>query len=158
MVESDENTNTDLDEETLAEVITAHGHENVSGEHNSTFEVTSDDYLTPAGDCILAIEATRVPSEFDTAFVEACQDRDATITVTLETTAHTEHVEASGHPELTFDSDRSLVVRTSEYVDERTVAVGAEKAAGDLDRSLVSALADGEPITVTLSVEMAVES
>ncbi len=159
MVESDEETNTDIEEEeTLAEVLTAHGHENVSAEHSSTFEVTSDDYLTPAGDCILGIEATRVPSGFDSSFVEACQHEAATITVTLETTEHTEHVEASGHPELTFDSDRSMVVRTSEYVDDRTVAVGAEKAAGDLDRSLVSALADGDAVTVTLDVETATES
>jgi len=43
------------------EVIRARGHENVQSTHASTFEVTSDDWLTPAGDCILAIEADRTP-------------------------------------------------------------------------------------------------
>lgn len=144
-----------MDQESVekTEVVTAHGHENVSGQHGSTFEVTSDDYLTPAGDCILGIEADRVPASFDDSFVEACQQREATVTVTLETEGHTEQVEARGHPDLTFESDRSMVVRTSEYVDERTVAVEAEKAAVDIDRSLVSALADGASLTVTLTVD-----
>ncbi len=142
---------------TNTETLTAYGHENVSGRHGSTFEVTSDDYLTPAGDCILAIEADRVPSEFDLSFVQACQQEGASITLTLKTENYTEQVEASGHPELTFESDRSMVIRTSEYVDDRTVAVEAEKAASDLSRGLVSALAEGKQLTVTLQVEAPAE-
>ena len=143
-----------MDETTVrTETLTARGHENVSGEHASTFEVTSDDYLTPAGDCILAVESDRVPADFDDAFVRACQRREATITLTLSTETHTEEVTASGHPDLTFESERSLVVRTSEYVDDRTVAVDAAKAAGDLDRELVEALAERSSVTVTLAVE-----
>ncbi len=138
--------------EIRTETLTARGHENVTGEHASTFEVTSDDYLTPAGDCILAIESDRVPADFDDAFVRACQCRESTITVTLSTEAHTEKVTASGHPDLTFESERSLVVRTSEYVDDRTVAVDADRAAGDLDRELIAALAGGNSVSVTLAV------
>jgi len=74
---------------TLEEVVQAQGHENVTGEHASTLEVTSDDFLTPAGDCILAIEADRVPADFDDEFVAACQDTDATITATIEAGDHT---------------------------------------------------------------------
>lgn len=134
--------------------VTARGHENVSGVHGSTFEVTSDDFLTPAGDCILGIEADRVPAEFDEAFVDACRQSEATITLTLEAGGHEDTIEASGHPDLTFESDRSMVVRTSEYVDDRTVAVDASAAAADVDRDLVSALADGETLTVTMQVEL----
>ncbi|MFC6725455.1 DUF371 domain-containing protein, partial [Halobium palmae] len=65
----------------MEEVIHARGHEHVSAEHASTFEVTSDDWLTPAGDCILAVEADRVPADFDAKFVDACRDADARIAV-----------------------------------------------------------------------------
>jgi hypothetical protein len=138
---------------THRETVQARGHGNVSAEHASTFEVTSDEFLTPAGDCILAVEADRTPAEFDDVFVSACQDADATIAVTLETDDHADRIGARGHPDLTFDSDRSLVGRTSDYVDERTVAVSATKAACDVDRDLVAALADGAAVTVTLEVE-----
>jgi hypothetical protein len=137
----------------MEEVVRARGHENVSAEHGSTFEVTSDDYLTPAGDCILAIEADRTPADFDPAFVAACQSADARLVATLETDEYTERVVGRGHPELTLASDRSLVCRTSDYVDDRTAMVGAEAAAVDLDRDLVGALADGGALTLTLTVE-----
>ena len=136
----------------MEELIHARGHENVTAQHTSTFEVTSDDYLTPAGDCILAIEADRVPAEFDESFVQACQRADATVVVTIEVDGHTERITGQGHPDLTFASDRSLVCRTSEYVDDRTVAVGMDAAAADLGRDLVDALADGAELQVTLGV------
>ncbi|WP_435179958.1 DUF371 domain-containing protein [Halorussus sp. AFM4] len=137
----------------MKEVLHARGHENVSAAHASTFEVTTDDYLTPAGDCILGIEADRAPADFDSAFVDACQDAEATITATFEADGHRETAVGRGDPDLTFESDRSAVGRTSDYVDDRTVMVGAEFAAEGFDRDLVAALADGADLTVTLRVE-----
>ncbi|MFC6756073.1 MULTISPECIES: DUF371 domain-containing protein [Haloarcula] len=134
-------------------VIRAEGHEYVTAEHASTLEVTSDDFLTPAGDCILGIEADTVPADFDDAFVTACQSADATITATLEADGRRAVVEGSGHPDLSFENDRSHVLRTSDYTDDRTVMVGADAAAGDIDRDLVAALANGADLTLTLSVE-----
>jgi hypothetical protein len=137
----------------LTEVVHAEGHENVTAEHASTLEFSSDDFLTPAGDCILAIEADRVPAEFSEAFVTACQDAEATITATIAAGGHTERVVGRGDPDLTFENERSHVLRTSDYVDDRTVMVGADGAAADVDRELVAALADGADATLTLRVE-----
>ena len=137
----------------LVERLAARGHDNVTAAHGSTFEVTADDFLTPAGDCIVGISADRTPADFAPQFVAACQDPDATIHVTLSTAGHEDTVVARGHPDLTFDSGRSAVVRTSEYVDDRTVAIGADAAAGDLDRGLVAALADGADLQFDLRVE-----
>ncbi|PSQ17587.1 DUF371 domain-containing protein [Halobacteriales archaeon QS_8_69_26] len=135
------------------QVVTASGHENVTAAHGSTFEVTTDDYLTPAGDCILGIEADRAASDFDPEFVAACQDRGAAITVTVRAGGHEASVAARGDPDLTFDSDRSCVVRTSDHVDDRTVAVGAEHAADGFDHGMVEALSDGAELTFELTVE-----
>lgn len=133
--------------------ISAAGHENVTAEHESTFELTSDDWLTPAGDCILAVEADTVPAAFDDAFVSACQSHEATITATLRADGHEQVIEGRGHPDLTFESDRSMVGRTSDYVDDRTVMVRADAAAADLKRAFVAALADGAALECTLAVE-----
>ena len=140
-------------DEQLAERVCAQGHENVSGEHESTFEFTSDDFLTPAGDCILGIEADRTPADFDPAFVAACQEQGASIEIAIATENHETTVQALGYPDLTCESDRSMVVRTSDHVDDRTVAVAASAAAADIDRELVDALASGAAITMTLTVE-----
>ncbi len=146
-------TETDANQETVSEQLQATGHENVTAEHGSTFEITSDDYLTPAGDCILAVEADHVPSAFSEEFVTACQQQAARITITLEAGGQQDTIQALGSPELTFESDRSAVVRTSNYIDDRTVAIAASKSAGDIDRQLVEALAHGKALTVTLTVD-----
>lgn len=136
----------------MEEVVHARGHEHVSATHESTFEFTSDDFLTPAGDCILGIEADTVPAAFDPEFVAACRDSDATITATIEAGDHVDTVTGRGHPDLTFENDRSMVGRTSDYVDDRTIMIEADKSASDLDRRLIGALSDGSELTVTIEV------
>ncbi|MWV63343.1 DUF371 domain-containing protein [Halorubrum sp. JWXQ-INN 858] len=145
----------------LVEEIRARGHENVTAEHASTFEFTTDDWLTPAGDCILAVGADRTPRDFDSAFKAACRDADATISATIvvegtdDGERHTATIVGRGDPDLTLVDDRSMVGRTSDYTDdERTVLVGADAAAADLDRDLVAALADGAAATLRLAVEV----
>jgi hypothetical protein len=137
----------------MEEVVRARGHQHVTAEHASTLEVTTDDYLTPAGDCILGIEADRAPADFDGEFVAACADPDATIPLVLEADGHTETVTGSGHPEIELTNECGFVARTSTYVDDRTILVNADSAAGDVDRDLVAALADGAALTATLRVE-----
>jgi len=136
----------------MEEHVRATGHENVAGEHASTFEVTTDDYLTPAGDCILGIEADRAPADFAPEFVAACQSHDATVTAEFVAAGHDFKVSGSGHPDLSFENERSLVGRTSDYVDDRTVMVNADAAAGGFDRELVDALAGGADLELTLRV------
>ena len=136
------------------ETIRARGHEHVQATHASTFEVTSDDWLTPAGDCILAIDADRTPADFAAEFVAAAQSHAATITATLSTADHSQTISGRGHPDLTFDGDRSAVGRTSDYVDDRTIMVGAGGAADSVDRELVDALAAGAELTLELQVSV----
>jgi hypothetical protein len=137
----------------MEEIVRARGHENVSARHASTLELTSDDYLTPAGDCMLGIEADRTPADFGAEFVEACRDAAADITLVLDAGDHTETVTGHGHPDLEFESERSLVCRTSDHIDDRTVMVGTDKAAADLDRAFVEALAEGAELTGEFRVE-----
>lgn len=133
--------------------VTASGHEHVTATHASTWEVTTDDYLTPAGDCILAIEADFAPDEVPRDFVDACRDPGAEITARFEAAGHVDVVTGEGHPDLEYTNERGFVGRTSEYVDDRTVMVNADKSATDLDRDLVDALADGAELTLTMTVE-----
>jgi hypothetical protein len=143
--------------DTLVEVVRAVGHEHVSADHASTFELTTDDWLTPAGDCIVGVEADRTPRDFAPAFREACRDSNATIEATLVVEAgereFSETITGRGDPDLTLLDDRSMVGRTSDYTDdERTILVDGDGAAADLDRDLVAALANGADLTLRLRV------
>ena len=137
----------------IERTVRARGHEHVSATHASTFEVTSDDWLTPAGDCIVGVEADATPAALGDEFADACRDRAATITARLVAGGHEQVVTGRGDPDLTFEDDRSMVFRASDHVDGRTVMVGADASAADLDREFAAALADGADLTVTLRVE-----
>lgn len=132
--------------------ISAVGHEHVRATHQSTLELTTDDWLTPSGDCIVGIKASQAPAAFDEQVIEAARSAEATITLELAIGDYRFTVSGRGDPALTFADDRSLVCRTSSYVDDRTVLVGADAAAADLDRDLVSRLQDGADVTATYSV------
>jgi hypothetical protein len=148
-------------DDTRVEVVRAVGHEHVTAEHAGTFELTADDWLTPAGDCIVGIEADRTPGDFSAEFREACRDADAVIEATLVVDAgddetHEETITGRGDPDLTLLDDRSMVGRTSDYTDdERTILVDGDGAAADFDRDLVAALANGAKLTLRLEVEPA---
>lgn len=136
----------------MEEIIHAQGHKNVTARHESTFEVTTDEFLTPAGDCILGINADRAPADFDPQFTRACRDPDATITATLETPDHVHKIHGDGHHDLLFSSPRSLVGRTSDYIDDRTVLINADGASANVNRGLIRDLAGGKPLRLTLRV------
>lgn len=136
----------------MEQVITARGHPVVLGTHESTLEVTTDDFLTPAGDCIIGVEADVAPSGFDQAFVDACCDDEAEIQATIEAGGYRETISGRGATGLTFDDDRSAVLRTSEYIDDRTVMINADRAAVDLDRGLIEELKEAVELVMTLSV------
>ncbi|EMA68634.1 hypothetical protein C461_03357 [Halorubrum aidingense JCM 13560] len=155
-------------DDALVEVVRATGHEHVTAEHASTVEFTTDDWLTPAGDCIVGVEADRTPRDFSPEFREACRDANATITATiavgepgaadvsLDDPAHVDAIVGRGDPGLALVDDRSMVGRTSDYTDdERTIFVEGDGAAADLDRDLVAALAEGAPTALRLEVDPA---
>ncbi|MFC7187451.1 DUF371 domain-containing protein [Halorubrum yunnanense] len=166
--ETDDAASAARDDDALVEVVRATGHEHVTAEHASTVELTTDDWLTPTGDCIVGVEADRAPRDFDPAFREACRDAEATITATFavgepgadavatDNPAHAGEIVGRGDPDLALLDDRSMVGRTSEYTDdERTILVDGDGAAADLDRDLVEALAAGAPMALRLEVDPA---
>ncbi len=55
---------------------------------------------------------------------------------------------AWGHPSLTFKDPSDMVVRKSSFVCDRTLAVGADKAAVDLGRELVDELRKGGEVEI----------
>lgn len=132
--------------------IVAVGHENVRATHGSTLELTADEWLTPAGDCIVGVEAAPAPVDFEESVIAAARSADATVRLELRAGDHRATVSGRGDPSLTFEDARSMVCRTSTYVDDRTLMVGADRAAADLDRELVSALQAGTDLTATFSV------
>lgn len=141
-----------LNEET--EVIIAHGHKNIRATHETTFEATKDEKLTPKGDCIIAVKADKSAADLSRKFKELAAKRGAKITIKIEANGEREEVKAEGDPRLTFTHPKDIVIRRSSYICSRTLAVKADKAAKDLSRKLVEKLRDpNSMVKITITVK-----
>ena len=127
----------------IKETIICYGHKNVKATHRSTLEITKEDYLTPRGDCILCIKANKGLKELSDEIKEALKSgKKVKIRITADDIV--DEVEAVGDGKLTFENEISMVIRKSEYVDGRTLAIRANKAARDIKRELVEKLKNPE--------------
>jgi hypothetical protein len=140
--------------DTVTVVFSARGHKNVQSTHKTTFEFTKETTLTKRGDCVVALESTKAAADLPLEFKEAAKKEGAQITVTVEADELKETVKAEGSPQLEFTHPTDLVVRKSDYVCGRTLAIRADKAAIDFARELVEKLkAPNQQVKVTLTVE-----
>jgi len=138
----------------VTEVVEARGHENVRSTNKTTLEITKEASLTKRGDCILAVSASKGAVNLHKKFRETARNQNARITITVEANGEREVIEAWGSPQLTFTHPTDLVVRKSDYVCGRTLAIRADKAAKDLSRSLVEKLRNPQQrVKITLTVE-----
>jgi len=136
------------------EVIHAHGHENIRATHKTTFEVTKEPSVSKRGDCIIAVGATKGAVDFHSAFKESARSENAKITIKIEAGAIVDVIKAKGTPRLLFTDPTDAVVRRSDYVCGRTIAIGADKAATDLSRNLIKeSQTKNQEIRITLKVE-----
>lgn len=135
-------------------VFSACGHKNILATHRTTFEVTKEESLSKRGDCIIAVEATKAAVDLPAEFKEAARKEDALITITIEADKLKETVKAKGSPRLQFTHPKDLVVRKSDYICGRTLAIGADKAAINFSRELVNKMKNpNQTVKVTLTVE-----
>jgi len=123
----------------MREIIHCYGHENVKATHKSTLEITKEDFLTPRGDCIICIKADKGLKELNEEFKRALKSgKKVRIRIIVDDLV--DEIMASGDERLTFENDVSMVIRKSSYIDGRTLAIKANKAAKDVDRKIIEKL------------------
>jgi len=138
----------------VTEVIHARGHENIQANHETTIEITREKALTKRGNCVIAVDAMKGAVDLHPRFKEATKKEGARITITIEANELKEVVNARGSPRLLFLHPMDLVVRKSDYVCGRTIAIRADKAASDISRKIVKKLRDPhQRVRITLTVE-----
>ncbi len=138
--------------EWLEDVVRARGHRNVRALHRTTFEVTRDDHITPRGDCIIGVSADKAAASLSREVREALSIEDSRVVLILETPGHRDLVRARGDSRITSSDERRIIVRRSNFVEPATIAVEADKAAGQLDRGLVEELREGAPLVLVVRV------
>lgn len=139
----------------LREVIIARGHENIRATHRSTLEITREAELSRRGDCIIAVSANKALTDLSLEFKRHLLNEKAEVTIHVEADGIVEVVKAFGSPKLILTHPTDIVIRKSDYVCARTLAIKADKAACDFSRRLVEKLKNSQQkvkIMLTVSV------
>jgi hypothetical protein len=118
----------------------AYGHENVIGEHKTTVEITTEDFLTKQGTCIVGVRGTQRLSDLPSEIKELATLETTTIVLVLKVAGISEQVTGTGGKDLTYSDSTSMVARTSSFQCGRTLMVNADKAASDLSREFIEQL------------------
>jgi hypothetical protein len=139
----------------ITELIFANGHKNIQATHKSTLEITKETRLSKRGDCVIAVAADKAMLDLSAKFKENLLKENVKITILIEAGEITEVASAYGSPRLILTHPTDIVVRKSSHVCSRTVAIQADKAAGDLSRRLVKKLRNPkQKVKITLTVKV----
>ncbi len=123
----------------LIEIVEFKGHENVRATHETTFEITREDYLTPRGDCIIGVSANKALADFSNEFKECVRNNNTKLIIMIiSERGNYDVIEAFGNNKLTYEDRTRIIIRRSNYVSPNTAAIKANKAAKDLNRKLIN--------------------
>jgi uncharacterized protein len=128
----------------VAEEITFVGHQMVRATHGRTIEITTERHLTPRGDCIIGVGATKGVAQLSPAMKSALRSDLASVRLTVVTPAGKFTFAAKGSSALSFENPTDMVIRMSDFVCGRTLAIRAESSAKEIPRELVRSLKSPE--------------
>ena len=123
----------------ILDTILAYGHPLVKCSHNTTIEVTKEDYLTEKGSCILGIKASKACKDLSAELKDKIRSGDA-IRVLIEVDDIIETFIGYGDEKLNLKNENEMVFRKSSYICDRTVLIKCTKSSMDLNRELIKKL------------------
>jgi len=118
------------------------GHENIRSNHEKTIEITKESRLTPQGDCIIGVNATSSCSDLPLELKEKLKNPDSKIKFSIRVGDDEFLLEGKGHPELILSHTEDIVIRKSDFICPRTLAIRCDKASNLLPRDMVTLLQD----------------
>ncbi len=137
-----------------SELILGYGHENILSIHPTTLMITKDVHLSKNGDCIVSVAADKPLNKLSSKFKSELRKLNAKLTIVIEADNLIEKITAYGSPNLILTHPTDMVIRKSDYICNRTIAIKADKASKDLSRMFVEKLKDPtQKIKIILIVE-----
>lgn len=118
------------------------GHENIRSNHRKTIEITKESRLTPRGDCIVGVNATSSCDDLPEEIKDKLRNSDAKVSFSIRVGDHEFVIEGNGHPDLILTHVEDIVIRKSDFICPRTLAVKCDKASDLLPREMISLLQD----------------
>jgi uncharacterized protein len=118
------------------------GHENIRSLHKNTIEITKESNLTTNGDCIIGVNAKHGCKGIPKKIKEKLRNPNSKVVFAIIVNGYTFKINGTGHQDLIFSDPNDIVLRKSNYVCPRTLAVNCNKASDAVPRKLIQMLQD----------------
>lgn len=118
------------------------GHENIRSNHQKTIEITKESHLTPQGDCIIGVNASSSCADLPLELKNQLKNPESKIKFSIRVADKEFVLEGKGHPELILSHTEDIVIRKSDFICPRTLAIKCDKASDLLPRDMVALLQD----------------
>ena len=116
------------------------GHENIRSNHQKTIEITKESHLTPQGDCIVGVNATASCADLPEELKDKLKNPDSKISFSISVGNYEFVLEGKGHQDLILTHKEDIVIRKSDFICPRTLAIQCDKASDLLPREMVRLL------------------
>lgn len=116
------------------------GHKNIRSNHQKTIEITKESHLTPQGDCIVGVNATSSCADLPQELRQKLKNPNAKVIFSINVGDEEFVVIGKGHPDLILTHEDDIVIRKSDFICPRTLAIKCDKASDLVPRSMISLL------------------
>lgn len=134
----------------VREEIIAYGHPNIVATNESMIKLTKSE--EPEDDSVIGVKANKTCVDLRDNFKEQLKNGKK-VKITLNVDGIEEEFSAYGSPALKLTSNKELIIRKSDIIDEKTLAIMADKSAREINREIIKKLNDPKTeIRVTLEI------
>ena len=119
------------------EVIIGWGHPDITATNEMIIKITKEE--TPLDNSIIAVKANKSCKDLDELFKDYLKFGKK-IKITISVDGIQDIIKAFGSPALELTDKKNIVITKSNFIDERTLAILADKAVRDLKNKLISKL------------------
>jgi len=126
----------------IQDEVTFYGHPNVQSLHAKTVEITREDYLTPRGDCIVGVRASKACADLDETLRRRLKSNGSAVRIEIMVGSDIFVINGKGDERLTLQDPHDIVIRKTNFVCPRTMSVRCDLASSDVPRKMVRLLQD----------------
>jgi hypothetical protein len=120
--------------------IIFYGHPNVRSNHTKTIEITKTPTLSLRGDCIIGVNANKACRDLKPTLKRSLQQADSVVKIEIEVSDLSFAIDGRGDSRLSLLNHHDIVIRKSDFVCPRTVAITCNKASSDIPSNIVQLL------------------
>ena len=111
-------------------------------------------HLTPQGDCIVGVNASSGCKDIPAKLKKKLKDPNCSINFSINVEDYTFKFSGKGHKNLVLSHSDDIVIRKSNFVCPRTLAVACNKASDSIPRKIIHLLQDPKTKgTLTIDVQ-----